>query len=48
MAEMARPPWKEWIVNDFGLEEELVDELWAEVDRLGEELDEKDWEVYGR
>lgn len=48
MADMARPAWKEWIVNDFGLEESLIDELWAEVDRVGEELKEEDYQRYGQ
>ena len=48
MAEIARPAWKDWIVNDFGMDEEVIDDLWAEVDRVGQELAEKDWEIYGR
>ncbi|MDF2094842.1 TRAP transporter substrate-binding protein DctP [Aquibaculum arenosum] len=48
MAEMARPAWKEWIVNDFGMDEALVDELWAEVDRVGEELNDTDFQTYGQ
>ncbi len=48
MAEMARPAWKDWIVNDFGLEEELIDELWAEVERIGNELEEEDVRRYGQ
>jgi TRAP-type C4-dicarboxylate transport system substrate-binding protein len=48
MAEMARPAWKEWIVEDFGLEAELVDELLAEVARVGEELKEQDFQRYGQ
>jgi tripartite ATP-independent transporter DctP family solute receptor len=34
MADVARPAWKEWITTDFGVEAALVDELWAEVDRI--------------
>jgi len=48
MADMARPAWKEWIVNDFGLEESLIDELWAEVDRVGNELREQDFQRYAQ
>src|SRR5699024_6763450 len=40
MAEVARPAWKSWIVDDFGIDEEKVDDLWAEVDRLSEEIEE--------
>lgn len=38
MAEIARPAWKTWIVNDFGIDEKKVDGLWAEVGRLSEEI----------
>ncbi|MFA5522192.1 MAG: TRAP transporter substrate-binding protein DctP [Castellaniella sp.] len=38
MADIARPAWKNWIVNDFGIQEEKVDALWAEVDRLTKEI----------
>lgn len=48
MAEMARPAWKDWVVNDFGLEESLIDELWAEVERVAEELEAQDFERYGQ
>ena len=48
MAELARPAWKEWIVNDFGMEESVIDDLWAEVDRIGQELTEADWQIYGQ
>lgn len=47
MAEIARPAWREWIVNDFGLEEQLVDDLLSEVNRLETELKEQDVERYG-
>jgi len=40
MADVARPAWKSWIVDDFGIDEEKVDDLWAEVDRLSEEIEE--------
>jgi tripartite ATP-independent transporter DctP family solute receptor len=42
MAEVARPAWKEWITTDFGVEAALVDELWAEVDRIGAEQKARD------
>ncbi len=31
---MARPAWREWITKDFGVDDALVGELWAEVDRV--------------
>lgn len=34
MASMARPAWKEWITKDFGVDETLVNDMWAEVDRI--------------
>jgi tripartite ATP-independent transporter DctP family solute receptor len=46
MADIARPAWKEWIVNDFGIEESLVDELWAEVDRIHAEIQERDQALF--
>ena len=42
MAEVARPAWKEWITTDFGVEAALVDELWAEVDRIAAEQKARD------
>jgi len=48
MAEMARPAWREWIVEDFGLDAALVDELLAEVERVGAELKEQDFQRYGQ
>ncbi|TDB05708.1 TRAP transporter substrate-binding protein DctP [Halomonas marinisediminis] len=47
MAEIATPAWKEWIVNDFGIEEEKVDAFLAEVKRVGEEVVESDMANYG-
>ncbi|MFG1496830.1 TRAP transporter substrate-binding protein DctP [Saccharospirillum sp. HFRX-1] len=47
MAEIARPAWKEWIVDDFGLDESLIDDLWAEVERIGSELEQQDYARYG-
>lgn len=34
MAEIARPAWREWVTNDFGVDAALVEELWAEVARI--------------
>jgi tripartite ATP-independent transporter DctP family solute receptor len=42
MADVARPAWKEWITTDFGVEAALVDELWAEVDRIAAEQKARD------
>jgi tripartite ATP-independent transporter DctP family solute receptor len=42
MADVARPAWKEWITTDFGVEAALVDELWAEVDRIEAEQKARD------
>jgi len=47
MADIARPAWKDWIVNDFGIEASLVEDLWAEVDRIEAELEEKDAALFG-
>lgn len=46
MADVARPAWKDWIVNDFGIEAALVDELWAEVASIEAELEQQDQERY--
>jgi TRAP-type C4-dicarboxylate transport system substrate-binding protein len=46
MADIARPAWKDWIVNDFGIEESLVDGLWAEVDRIHAEIEERDQTLF--
>ncbi len=47
MAEVARPAWKQWITTDFGIEEALVDELWAEVERITNEMKQQDQQLYG-
>ncbi|MFW6076518.1 MAG: TRAP transporter substrate-binding protein DctP [Hyphomicrobiales bacterium] len=47
MAEIARPAWREWIVDDFGLDAELVDGLLEEVSRVEKELYAEDMERYG-
>ncbi|MGC3872990.1 TRAP transporter substrate-binding protein DctP [Halomonas sp. GXIMD04776] len=48
MAEIARPAWKEWIVNDYGLDAQLIDDLLAEVASLGESLPEEAYQRYGQ
>jgi TRAP-type C4-dicarboxylate transport system substrate-binding protein len=48
MAAVARPAWKEWITNDFGVDEGLVDSLWAEVARLQTEVNQRELQRYGR
>lgn len=47
MAEIATPAWRDWIVNDFGIEAEKVDAFLAEVARVGEQVKESDMAVYG-
>jgi len=47
MADIARPAWKNWIVNDFGIEAEKVDAFLAEVKRVGEEVKTADMANYG-
>ena len=42
MADLAKPAWKDWITNDFGIDAALVDELWAEVDRIEAEQKARD------
>jgi tripartite ATP-independent transporter DctP family solute receptor len=46
MADVARPAWKEWITTDFGVDEAMVDELWAEVDRIAAEQKARDQELF--
>lgn len=48
MAEIARPAWQEWIVEDFGMEEERVEELLAEVESVAESIAEDDFSRYGQ
>jgi hypothetical protein len=33
---------KDWITTDFGVDEALVDELWAEIDRIAAEQKARD------
>jgi len=48
MSEIATPAWKDWIVNDFGIEADKVDAFLGEVARVGEQVSESDVAVYGR
>jgi TRAP-type C4-dicarboxylate transport system substrate-binding protein len=47
MADVARPAWVEWITTDFGLDSELVEDLFAEVERIGDEVASQDMSRYG-
>ena len=47
MAEIAQPAWKAWIVDGFRHRgAQLVDELWAEVDRIEADLEQQDQDLY--
>jgi len=48
MAEMARPAWKDWIVNDFGLEKQLIEDLFAKVEEIRKDLAAQDHQRYGK
>ncbi len=48
MRAIARPAYKEWITTDFGLDAADVDALWAEVDRLAAELENRWMDSYLR
>jgi TRAP-type C4-dicarboxylate transport system substrate-binding protein len=48
MADIARPEWRDWIVNDFGIEADKVDAFLEEVGRVGEQVSESDVSIYGR
>ncbi|MCD6006799.1 TRAP transporter substrate-binding protein [Halomonas sp. IOP_31] len=48
MAEIARPAWKTWIVDDYGMDAQLVDDMLAEVESLGESLPEQAYQRYGQ
>lgn len=48
MADIARPAWRDWIVDEFGVDAQLVDDLWDEVARIGEELPAQDFQRYGQ
>lgn len=48
MADIARPAWQNWIVNEFGMEQGLVTDMLAEVERVGAEVSEQDHQRYGQ
>ncbi|WP_372610132.1 TRAP transporter substrate-binding protein DctP [Halomonas sp.] len=48
MAEIARPAWRDWIVEDFGIEVERVDAFLDEVARVEEAVAEEDVSRYGQ
>jgi len=48
MAAIARPAWKKWITEDFGVKPKLVDDLWAEVARTEKQINTRDMKIYGR
>lgn len=48
MAAVARPAWRKWVTQDFGIKESLVDDLWREVSRLERETNQRDYRLYGR
>ncbi len=48
MAAVARPAWRQWVTEDFGIKEGLVDDLWREVSRLERETNQRDLRLYGR
>lgn len=48
MAEIARPAWQDWIVNDYGMDESLVDDMLTEVARVGDKTAEQDIARYGQ
>jgi TRAP-type C4-dicarboxylate transport system substrate-binding protein len=47
MSEIARPEWRNWIVDDFGIEADKVDAFLEEVARVGEAVVEQDVNRYG-
>ncbi len=47
MADIARPAWRTWIVDDFGVDAALVDELLATVDEIEADETKSDMERYG-
>lgn len=48
MADIATPAWRDWIVNDFGLEGDRVDAFLEEVERVRVEVADSDVATYGR
>ena len=47
-AEILRPAFYEWVVEDFGIDADLVDEFWAEVERQAQELNTSLMESRGK
>ncbi|WP_075219658.1 DctP family TRAP transporter solute-binding subunit [Acuticoccus yangtzensis] len=48
MAEIARPAWQTWIVDDFGVDASLVEEMFATVADLTTSVAATDMEKYGQ
>jgi TRAP-type C4-dicarboxylate transport system substrate-binding protein len=48
MADVARPAWKKWVTEDFGIDTTLVGNLWDEVARIEHEIDQRDLKRYAR
>lgn len=48
MAEIARPAWQAWIVDDFGMDAERVGAFLGEVERVGRQVAEDDLRIYGQ
>ncbi|CBV42768.1 TRAP transporter substrate-binding protein DctP [Halomonas elongata] len=48
MAEIARPAWKKWIVEDFGADKQLVEDMLAKVDALRDSLPDEAFQRYGQ
>ncbi len=48
MADIATPAWRDWIVDDFGLDADHVDAFLEEVERVRVEVAESDVDTYGR
>ena len=48
MAAIARPAWKKWITEDFGVSGALVDDFWAEVSRISKEVTQTSIDLYAK
>lgn len=48
MADIARPAWQTWIVDDFGMDETRVQDLLDEVARVGQQVADDDYRIYGQ
>jgi TRAP-type C4-dicarboxylate transport system substrate-binding protein len=46
MREITQAAFKNWIVNDYGIDAGLLEEFWSEVDKLGLEINQRDAEYY--